>query len=362
MIDRVSAVLPVPVGRRVGVLLLAAIAGVGCLTDRAHGQLDLGKLPLPTMGGKQFWADEFFFHQWRIQRNALNGECRLLDAHNFRHASGTFAECRAELRQIAQREKLPPMKGKAVIVLHGLFRSRSSMSGLGKFLEEKGGYTVFNVGYPSTRRDVGGHARSLARIIENLDGIEEINFVAHSMGNIVVRHYLADRQRRQSLARAARAKTGDDRAEKTTPRINRFVMLAPPNHGSLIALTLAENKLLKAVTGDTVRQVGAGWAELQGRLGTPNIEFAIIAGGKGDGEGFNPLLPGDDDLTVTVASTRLAGARDFLRLPVTHMNLMNDPRVQQCALRFLQHGHFVSAARRQPIAKSGEQPAERPDR
>ncbi|MGQ9575532.1 MAG: hypothetical protein ACUVUC_09450 [Thermoguttaceae bacterium] len=33
---------------------------------------------MPTLGGKQFWADELLFHQWRIQRNVLTGHCRLL--------------------------------------------------------------------------------------------------------------------------------------------------------------------------------------------------------------------------------------------------------------------------------------------
>ena len=55
---------------------------------------------MPTLGGKQFWADELFFHQWRIQRNVLDGHCRLLDENNLRHASGTFDECRAALEQI----------------------------------------------------------------------------------------------------------------------------------------------------------------------------------------------------------------------------------------------------------------------
>ena len=61
-----------------------------------------------------------------------------------------------------------------------------------------GGYEVFNVTYPSTRDDIGEHARSLAHIIDNLDGIEEVNFVAHSMGNIVIRHYLGDLQKQEA--------------------------------------------------------------------------------------------------------------------------------------------------------------------
>lgn len=92
------------------------------------------KFAMPTMGGKQFWADELFFHKWRIQRNVFTGHYRLLDARDKRYAWGTFDQCRDTLEQIKHRRHLPPMRGKAVIVLHGLFRSRDSMDSLCRIL------------------------------------------------------------------------------------------------------------------------------------------------------------------------------------------------------------------------------------
>ena len=127
--------------RRPIVLCLLAVVGLPVASDagRSAEPSLIDGLRMPTLGGKQFWADELFFHQWRIQRNALDGRCRLLDGHNFLHASGTFAQCRAKLEQIRRQRKLPPMTGKAVIVLHGLFRTRSSMSRLCRYLQEQGG-------------------------------------------------------------------------------------------------------------------------------------------------------------------------------------------------------------------------------
>src|SRR5688572_26424302 len=104
-----------------------------------------------TTGGKQFWADRWFFHDWRIQRHALTGHCRLLDGNDRRHAWGTFEACRETLDNICRRDKLPAMQGKAVIVLHGLFRTRSSMARLRDALAEGGEYSVFCLGYPTTR-------------------------------------------------------------------------------------------------------------------------------------------------------------------------------------------------------------------
>src|SRR3954464_3552409 len=78
-----------------------------------------------TAGGKQFWADVWFFRDWRIQSNSLTGNYRLLGSANRRHASGTYDECREKMDEIRQRENLQPMQGNAVIILHGLFRTRS---------------------------------------------------------------------------------------------------------------------------------------------------------------------------------------------------------------------------------------------
>ena len=177
--------------------LVLAVAGVARL--RAAGPADA--IPLPTMGGKQFWADELFFHQWRIQQNVLTGHYRLLDGNDFRHASGSYAECVAALDKIKQERKLSPMRGKAVIVLHGLGANRGHMETIAKYLHDRGGYTVFNVTYPSTQRDIAANAKSLAHVIEHLDGIDEINFVAHSLGNIVVRATWPTRPTRPPAAR-----------------------------------------------------------------------------------------------------------------------------------------------------------------
>ena len=104
---------------------------------------------LPTWGGKQFWGDELFFHGWHIQRNALTGHYRLLDERNLRHGWGTLADCQARLAEIRRRDKLPPMQGPAVVVMHGLGRSASSMGSMAQFLRASGKYSVFNVTYPT---------------------------------------------------------------------------------------------------------------------------------------------------------------------------------------------------------------------
>jgi hypothetical protein len=289
-----------------------------------------------TAGGKQFWADVCFFHDWRIQRNALTGHHRLLDGANRRHAWGTYETCHNALAEVRRRDNLPPMQGKAVVVLHGLFRTRSAMARLRNAIVQGGNYSVFCMGYPTTRGSVADHARSLDSAVRNLEGITELNFVAHSLGNLVVRHWLKD------FADAGMSLPAGQ-------SFGRMVMLAPPNFQPQLATKLLRTQFATFIAGAAAEQMATGWEDLESRLATPPFEFGVLAGGKGDGRGYNPLVPGDDDGVITVESTRLPGARDFRRLSVLHSFFMNDQKVHEMTARFLAHGYFESNNTRQPI-------------
>jgi len=298
----------------------------------------------PTLGGRQFWADELFYHEWHVQRNALTGHCRLLDGSNVRHAWGSFEECCAKLERIKRERSLPPMRGPAVVVLHGLFRSAASMAHISRYLREKGDYSVFNMNYPTTRGELAEHARVLDKVIRNLEGIEEINFVAHSLGNLVVRHYLGDH-------------TNPEVGTRPDDRIKRIVMLGPPNQGAQLAEALGANRMVHFVAGPSVGQMGRNWEKVATKLATPACPFGILAGGRGTDKGYNPWLGKDNDLVVSVETTRLDGAADFAVLPVVHTLMMDDPVVQQYTLRFLKHGYFVSPDERHPLGPNDPAPA-----
>lgn len=291
-----------------------------------------------TAGGKQFWADVWFFHEYRIQCHALDNHYRLLDGANHRLASGTFDACRDRLDEIRKEKSLPPMEGKAVILLHGLFRTRSAMSTLSKSIGATGNYKTFCMGYPTTRGSVDSHARSLDSVVRSLESMSEINFVAHSLGNLVVRHWLNNlNEEKRSLPKSQ--------------SFGRMVMLTPPNRQPEIATKLIRGALANFVAGPAAQQLATGWEGLETKLATPAFEFGVLAGGRGDDKGFNPLIAGDDDGVITVESTRLAGARDFRVLPVMHTFFMEDRRAQEITLRFLNEGHFESDETRQPIAE-----------
>jgi pimeloyl-ACP methyl ester carboxylesterase len=284
----------------------------------------------------QYWRDELHFQRWRIQRNTLTDHCRLIDGFNCRHAWGTFEGCRERLEEIKRDQNLPPMKGTAVVVVHGLMGWPSVMEPLCARLEASGEFTAFNVGYPSSQGSFAEHAAGLDRILRRLEGIDEIHLVGHSLGNLVIRHYLADQ-------------TDPVLGRTPDPRLHRIVMLGPPNHGSKMADLAVRLKGPAWIAGESLELLGPRWKELEPRLATPRCEFGILAGGMGTPEGFNLLLPGDDDGAVAVESARLPGARDFRLMPVRHEFMLIDREMHAFALRFLKHGYFESEGKRQPI-------------
>jgi pimeloyl-ACP methyl ester carboxylesterase len=294
-------------------------------------------LKAPTFGGTQVWADVWYFHQYRIQKNVLTGHHRLLDPNNFRMAWGSLEQCQEKLAEVREEESLPPMNGKGVVVLHGLFRTRGSMKSLCNYLSKYSEFAAFDVSYPTTRGSVADHAESLESVLQSLSELDEVHFVAHSLGNIVIRYWLHEFAEQKE--RPVRL-----------PDFGRMVMLAPPNHQPAMAVALVRGKLIENVAGSAATDLSEGWEALEPKLAVPPFEFGILAGGRGNDTGYNPLLQGDDDGVVTVENTRLAGAADFRRVESLHSFVMNSTPVRRMTLRFLQEGSFEGERKRQPIS------------
>ena len=285
-------------------------------------------LPLPTLGGRQFWSDCQYFRGWRIQQHFYSEHFRLLDPSNTRRAWGTLEDCQTALKEEKRTRKLEPMSGTAVIALHGILRSSHVWCDMENAMKQDG-VTFIRIDYPSTQKPIDEFAIQLQNVIHSLDGIDEIHLVAHSLGGLVVRKWCQD---------------------YSDPRVKRLVMIGTPHCGAELADMLQRNWIFRGVFGPSGQQLVANPEGYIGQLARPAMEFAVIAGAKGTPDGYNPLIPGDDDGIVTLKSALLPGAVDSITVRGLHSFQPWNPEVIAATRRYLKTGALRESGVREPIS------------
>lgn len=213
------------------------------------------------------------------------------------------------------------LSSQCVILLHGLARTGFSMRHLEKKLKAAG-YSVININYPSRHLPIDKLAD--VAIKQSIDicmkqGADSINFVTHSMGGILVRHYCQHHD---------------------IPGLKRVVMLGPPNQGSEAVDKLRNFPGFGWLHGPAGLQLGTGSEDIPRNLGAVNFELGIIAGKRSINLILSRLLPGQNDGKVSVESTKISGMKDFITLPSTHTFMMRNPETIHQTLHFLQQGQF----------------------
>jgi pimeloyl-ACP methyl ester carboxylesterase len=210
-----------------------------------------------------------------------------------------------------------------IVCLHGMGRTRFSMSKLARHLRREG-HTVHLFGYQrraSLRRaaiQLAGYLRA-----QNLhQGGANVGFVGHSAGGVLLR-YLA--------------------AELPDFRAGRSVALGSPMAGSILAQHYSQRWLLKIACGpilhslhpDEVDKLPAPPCELAAIAGTAQTTFLPAA------FLMRPIARGRaSDTTVLVEETRIEAIRDWAEVPVVHTFLPGDKTVHALVSRYLEHGNF----------------------
>lgn len=212
------------------------------------------------------------------------------------------------------------LKREVVVLLHGLARSPKSMNAMAQFLEEKG-FEVHNLAYPSRKFPIATLARDLA--YGPLAGLvgdnEELHFVTHSMGGIVLRYM------HQFFE---------------LPPIGQVVMLAPPNQGSEVVDRLSHNFLFKWWNGPAGLELSTSARSVPNSLGPVGFRTAVIAGNKSYNPLFSHWIEGPNDGKVSVERSKVEGMKEHLVLPISHTFMAKNSRVQEATLHFLKHGWF----------------------
>ena len=192
-----------------------------------------------------------------------------------------------------------------VSLVHGFFANPMMMTMLGHRLDRRG-YIAKPWGYWNMRRSILEHAEAFSRELARLDtdqAIGTIHLVTHSMGGIIARAAL----------------------ERFRPRkLGRFVMLAPPNHGSFVATAIAGvfGGLFKPVAELTTAP-----DSLVNSLGMPSgIDVGVIAASR--------------DALVSPESTRPDVPHAHVTVACLHSSLLFRRDAADLVAAFLATGEF----------------------
>lgn len=211
------------------------------------------------------------------------------------------------------------MNSEYVILLHGLARSRYSMWLMEKALK-RAGYSTINIGYPSTKYAISTLAEmTIPNALSNCPKHAKIHFVTHSMGGILLRHFLT---------------------QNTIHNLGNTVMLGPPNKGSEIVDKLETLPGFKFINGPAGLQLRATQDSIPNTLGPVNFTLGIIAGSRSLNPVLSSMLPYPNDGKVSVASSKVEGMSAHITLPVSHSFMMNNRQVIRQTIHFLTSGSF----------------------
>lgn len=275
-----------------------------------------------TCGGGHFWEDVFFYQKWRIQRNFTTKKCRLLDNWDISRHEGTFEECRKAFIKYIEAYEIGRQKGHMIVMLPGLGESKNIFKPLWRESIKDNQFMAAAVNYPTTQKGIGGHVRQLEFFLNHLEDVDQVSFVTHGIGSIVLRALLT---------------LNSDWKQRM--KIGRIVEVQPMNHGSRLLAKLSRNKFFDFVLGPMAGEVTPGKIEQLPQL-PRGIETGIIL----CSSWFTKLaeaLTGTKMPYISPEQEKLtSGAKEVVEVRNFKSNIFKNPEICKGIVRFLKDGHF----------------------
>ena len=192
-----------------------------------------------------------------------------------------------------------------ILLVHGMGRTPLSMWRMVRALRQAGIDTE-TFGYVAAWQSVEEIVDRLRARIESIAN-QEYMLVGHSLGGLLLRSAVA------ALPPEVR-------------RPSRIIMLATPNHSPRLAQRFERAWWYRILNGDA----GALLAH-ESRMAAippPDVPCTVVAGTRGINGRWSPFGNTENDGLVAVPETELAGADEWITLPLRHPFFMGDKRVQ----------------------------------
>jgi pimeloyl-ACP methyl ester carboxylesterase len=203
----------------------------------------------------------------------------------------------------------------SIVTVHGLWMRGAAMRVLRRRLMPRG-FTVHEFTYSSITGSLSDGAAALGAFVERVPG-DAVHLVGHSLGGLLICALL----------------------ERRVPeRMGRIVCLGTPFKGSRTAARITRWPGGRHVVGKCLGEVHARGGFDAWRAG---VEVGCIAGRMPFGVGrlLGPF-PEPNDGTVAVEETQIAGLKDHIVLPVSHVALLWSAQVAGQVAHFLENGRF----------------------
>ncbi|MEW5824041.1 MAG: alpha/beta fold hydrolase [Pseudomonadota bacterium] len=203
------------------------------------------------------------------------------------------------------------------ILVHGFNKGSRDMRYLARGLFERG-FSVLSVELPTTFGSLDQAVRALARQIDPaVARHRRIHFVAHSLGGLITRAYLAQRK-----------------AQNT----GHCVFIATPHGGSPLA-ALAHRIPLYSAVFRPIHPLRPG-ADVAPLPAPRNYRVGLIAGNRNTGLLGRLFLSPSSDGRVEVRDVAARDADEFLILPYGHKDIHHRQATLDAVEHFLNTGHF----------------------
>lgn len=217
------------------------------------------------------------------------------------------------LRTLVQLEGPDNYNPKLVILIHGLAGHNWTFRDMKPAIADAG-LQVNHWNYASTRGSLTDHVAAFHKMMNAMEGINEVQFVAHSLGGLLLRKALAD----------------EGQPWRRRIKVKQLIMIATPNQGAVLAARFKDSEWFQYLFKGAGQDLTPGYTKT---IPLPTMPYHLIAG-QLEGEG-NKKIPGPDDGVVAVSSVAIKSGDKPIIVKANHMSIMVDEGVVDYVIKIL---------------------------